>query len=130
MRLGVGKNMVKSMRHWGLACGVLEEQLMAKSRVKRLVVSDLGFHSAWVSQSPYPTLQPGQTSTPLNVVFRNTGSQTWTKGVANQEARLGINGELALNHTRRAGQTQEAWRTREAIRVCVQAIAVEPRVAS
>src|SRR5438477_138035 len=60
-----------------------------------IVVSDLGFHSAWVSQSPYPTLQPGQTSTPLNVVFRNTGSQTWTKGVANQEARLGINGDDA-----------------------------------
>ena len=60
-----------------------------------VVVSDLGFHSAWVSQSPYPTLQPGQTSTPLNVVFRNTGSQTWTKGVANQEARLGINGDDA-----------------------------------
>src|SRR5438034_11362482 len=60
-----------------------------------IVVSDLGFHSAWVSQSPYPTLQPGQTSTPLNVVFRNTGSQTWTKGVAGQEARLGINGDDA-----------------------------------
>ena len=56
-----------------------------------VVVSDLGFHSAWVSQSPYPTLQPGQTSTPLNLVFRNTGSQTWTRGVLGQEARLGIN---------------------------------------
>jgi len=56
-----------------------------------LVVSDLGFHSAWVSQSAYPTLQPGQVSTPLNVVFRNVGSQTWTKGVLGQEARLGIN---------------------------------------
>ncbi|HEV8535143.1 MAG TPA: PQQ-dependent sugar dehydrogenase [Candidatus Limnocylindria bacterium] len=56
-----------------------------------VVVSDLGFHSSWVSQSPYPTLQPGQTSGALNVVFRNTGSQTWTKGVLGQEARLGIN---------------------------------------
>ena len=35
-----------------------------------LVVSDPGFHSAWVSQSPYPTLQPGQVSTPLTIVFR------------------------------------------------------------
>jgi glucose/arabinose dehydrogenase len=56
-----------------------------------LVVSDAGFHSAWVSQSPYPTLQPGQVSTPLTIVFRNTGTQTWTKGVLGQEARLGIN---------------------------------------
>ena len=56
-----------------------------------LLVSDPGFHSAWVSQSPYPTLQPGQVSTPLTIVFRNTGTQTWTKGVLGQEARLGIN---------------------------------------
>src|SRR5882762_9562090 len=56
-----------------------------------LVVSDPGFHSAWVSQSPYPTLQPGQVSTPLTIVFRNTGTQTWTKGILGQEARLGIN---------------------------------------
>ena len=56
-----------------------------------LVVSDAGLHSAWVSQSPYPTLQPGQVSTPLTIVFRNTGAQAWTKGVLGQEARLGIN---------------------------------------
>src|SRR5438477_11306887 len=56
-----------------------------------LVVSDPGFHSAWVSQSPYPTLQPGQVSTALRIVFRTTGPPTWTKGVLGQEARLGIN---------------------------------------
>jgi len=56
-----------------------------------LVVSESGFHSAWLSQSPYPTLQPGQVSSPLTIVFRNTGMQTWTKGVLGQEARLGIN---------------------------------------
>jgi glucose/arabinose dehydrogenase len=56
-----------------------------------LVVSDPGFHSAWASQSPYPTLQPGQVSAPLSIVFRNTGTQTWTKGVLGQEARLGVN---------------------------------------
>lgn len=60
-----------------------------------LVTSDLGFHSAWVSQSPYPVLQPGQTSAPLGVVFRNTGTQTWTKSVLGQEARLGINADDA-----------------------------------
>ncbi len=56
-----------------------------------LVVSDPGLHSAWFSQSPYPTLQPGQLSAPLTIVFRNTGVQTWTKGVPGQEARLAIN---------------------------------------
>jgi glucose/arabinose dehydrogenase len=56
-----------------------------------LLASDAGVHSAWVSQSPYPTLQPGQVSTPLTIVFRNTGTQSWTKGVLGQEARLGIN---------------------------------------
>jgi glucose/arabinose dehydrogenase len=56
-----------------------------------LVVSDPGLHSAWVSQSPYPTLQAGQVSAPLSIVFRNTGTQTWAKGVLGQEARLGIN---------------------------------------
>ena len=56
-----------------------------------LVVSDPGFHSAWVSQSPYPTLQPAEVRAPLTIVFRNTGAQTWTKGVLGQEARLGIN---------------------------------------
>jgi glucose/arabinose dehydrogenase len=60
-----------------------------------LVVSDPGFHSAWVSQSPYPTLQPGQVSAPLSIVFRNTGTQTWTKGLLGQEARLGINQDNA-----------------------------------
>jgi glucose/arabinose dehydrogenase len=56
-----------------------------------LVVSDPGYHSAWVSQSAYPTLQPGQVSGPLAIVFRNAGTQTWTKGVLGQEARLAIN---------------------------------------
>jgi len=56
-----------------------------------LVVSDSGFHSAWLSQSPYPTLQPGEVSAPLTIVFRNAGTQTWTKGVLGLEARLGIN---------------------------------------
>jgi glucose/arabinose dehydrogenase len=56
-----------------------------------LLVSDPGFHSAWVSQSPYPTLPAGQVSSPLTIVFRNTGTRTWTKGVLGEEARLGIN---------------------------------------
>jgi hypothetical protein len=42
VRLGVGKNMVKSMRHWGLACGVLEERAITGSRLKKLAVSEFG----------------------------------------------------------------------------------------
>jgi hypothetical protein len=38
--LGVGKNMVRSIRHWGLATGILAEE--PKSRGTRLAVTDLG----------------------------------------------------------------------------------------
>jgi Protein of unknown function (DUF4007) len=39
--LGVGKNMVRSIRHWGLATGILAEE--PKSRGARLAVSDFGY---------------------------------------------------------------------------------------
>jgi glucose/arabinose dehydrogenase len=54
------------------------------------VVSDLGWHSRWVSQSPNPALAPGATSDNITVTFRNSGTRTWTKGVAGQQAALGI----------------------------------------
>jgi Protein of unknown function (DUF4007) len=40
VRLGVGKNMVRSIRHWGLATGVLQEE--PKSRGTILSVSEFG----------------------------------------------------------------------------------------
>jgi hypothetical protein len=40
VELGVGKNMVKSMRHWALACGVIEE--VAGTRGRELKVSEFG----------------------------------------------------------------------------------------
>lgn len=40
VRLGVGKNMVRSIRHWGLATGVLEEE--PKSRGAVLGISEFG----------------------------------------------------------------------------------------
>jgi len=55
------------------------------------VMTIVDYHSRWVSQSPYPTLRAGETSAPLVIAFRNAGSQTWTKGVLGQEARLGVN---------------------------------------
>ncbi len=50
------------------------------------------YHEAFVSQSPYPTLQPG-TSQALTVQLRNSGTATWQRGVAGQQANLAINGD-------------------------------------
>lgn len=55
-----------------------------------LVTSDTGYHSRWAAQSPYPTLQAGTTSGPLSVSFTNTGTRSWLKGVAGQQANLGV----------------------------------------
>lgn len=55
------------------------------------VVTTVDYHSRWLTQSPYPTLRAGQVSGPLSISFLNTGSQTWTKGLLGQEARLGVN---------------------------------------
>lgn len=42
VRLGVGKNMVRSIRHWALACGVLEEDTARSSRGQALRISTFG----------------------------------------------------------------------------------------
>src|SRR5437879_10635256 len=82
-----------------------------------VVVSDAGYHSAWVSQSAYPTLQPGQVSAPVTIIFRNAGTQTWTKGELGQAARHAIKqddaqwGPLGVNWlspNRVAAQTETA----------------------
>ena len=57
------------------------------------VTTRVDYHSAWVTQSAYPTLKPGAVSGTLSVTFRNTGSQTWVRGILGEEARLGINGD-------------------------------------
>lgn len=54
------------------------------------VVSDLGWHSKWVTQSANPSLAPGATSGDLTITLRNSGTRTWTKGVAGQQAAMGI----------------------------------------
>lgn len=58
-----------------------------------LVVSDTGYHSRWASQSPYPTLRAGALSGPLTIGFTNTGTRPWAKGVAGQQANLGVVGD-------------------------------------
>jgi hypothetical protein len=40
VRLGVGKNMVRSIRHWALATGMLQDEPKSRGAVMR--VSDLG----------------------------------------------------------------------------------------
>ena len=40
------------------------------------------YRSSWVSQSDYPTVANGATQE-MTISYRNTGSQTWTKGVVN-----------------------------------------------
>ena len=50
------------------------------------------FHSAFVSESAWPTLAPGA-STSLTVKFQNTGTATWQTGIAGKQANLGLNGD-------------------------------------
>src|SRR5712691_2731491 len=57
------------------------------------VTTFVSYHSAWVSESAFPTLTVNQVSGPLSIVFKNTGGQPWNKGPLGQEARLGVNGD-------------------------------------
>ncbi len=68
-------------------------QWMPDQGVFLVVKSDDGFHGKWVSQSPYPTLGPGQLSEPLTISFANTGGATWQRGVFGKQVNLGINGD-------------------------------------
>jgi len=54
--------------------------------------SDNGLHSAWVSQTAVPALQPAATQS-VSLLFRNSGTKTWQKGVAGSEVALGVNGD-------------------------------------
>ena len=57
--LGVGKNMVASMRHWGLACGMLEE---VEDQYRLSTYFDLLFRADYMDrgegQKHYPALDP------------------------------------------------------------------------
>lgn len=55
-----------------------------------VIDSDLAFHSQWVSQSPWPTVQAGSVSGPHTFTFRNAGTRPWRRGVTNEQANLGI----------------------------------------
>lgn len=55
-------------------------------------VPDSGLHSAWISQTQVPAMQAASTSQ-ATLLFRNTGTKTWTKGVAGSQVALGVNGD-------------------------------------
>jgi uncharacterized protein YkwD len=56
------------------------------------VPSDNGLHSAWASQTQMPALQPASTSQ-VTLLFRNTGTKTWTRDQAGGQVALGVNGD-------------------------------------
>jgi hypothetical protein len=58
------------------------------------VPSDNGLHSAWASQTQVSPMQPASTSL-VTLLFRNTGTKTWTRGVAGSQVVLGVNGDSA-----------------------------------
>ena len=57
-------------------------------------VPNSGLHSAWMSQTQVPAMQPASTSQ-ATLLFRNTGTATWTKGVTGSQVALGVNGDSA-----------------------------------
>jgi hypothetical protein len=77
--LGVGKNMVRSIRHWALATGVLEEE--PKSRGKDLKASELGTFLFGGGDSPGadPFLEDPNTLWLLHwsLMANQTRSTTW-----------------------------------------------------
>src|SRR5438477_8576103 len=54
--------------------------------------SDNGLHSAWTSQTQVPAMQPASTSQ-VTLLFRNSGTKTWTRGLAGSQVALGVNGD-------------------------------------
>jgi uncharacterized protein YkwD len=57
-----------------------------------LAVPDSGLHSAWTSQTQMPAMQPAS-MTQATLLFRNTGTKTWARGVAGSQVMLGVNGD-------------------------------------
>src|SRR5207245_7149490 len=54
------------------------------------VTTLVDYHSAWVSESAFPTLKVGQISGPLSIVFRNAGNHSSSQSTHGEEARLGV----------------------------------------
>jgi hypothetical protein len=61
-----------------------------------VVASDFGFHSELVDQSRHPTLRVGETSGPITVRLRNTGTRAWVRGSTDRQVNLGLDGDQSL----------------------------------
>src|SRR3989442_3812011 len=51
-----------------------------------------GWHAAWLDQSPWPVLRPSAIVS-YTLHFRNTGTETWQRGVAGRQVNLGVAGD-------------------------------------
>src|SRR5213594_3643494 len=51
-----------------------------------------GWHAAWLDQSPWPVLRPSAIVS-YTIRFRNTGTETWQRGVAGRQVNLGVTGD-------------------------------------
>src|SRR2546428_10405462 len=81
--------MYRAMR--ALACATVLA-LVCAVIAPRPAAAATGFHAAWLDQSPWPVLSPGAT-TSYTVRFRNTGDQTWQRGVAGRQVNLAVSGD-------------------------------------
>jgi len=88
--------LVNTVRGVAGALVVVASLLLAFGRPAAAVTQLPGFHSAWVSQDPWPSMGAGATTT-YSLKFRNTGSEMWQKGVFGRQVNLGIvNDSLAF----------------------------------
>jgi glucose/arabinose dehydrogenase len=60
-----------------------------------VLVSDSGFHSQWVTQTPYPSVRAGETTPPISITFRNTGTRAWSRPPTGPQLNLGVVGDEA-----------------------------------
>src|SRR5262249_41731912 len=73
-----GRAPSSAMRVWIPLHPVLEGVQHLEDEGAYVVVNaDFGFHSQWVSQSPWPTVQAGQATPLMTITFRNVGTRTW-----------------------------------------------------
>src|SRR5687768_10975278 len=61
-----------------------------------VVASDFGFHGELIDQSRHPVLRAGETSAPITIKLRNTGTRDWVRGKADQQVNLGVESGDAL----------------------------------
>src|SRR6266851_2223880 len=66
--------------------------LLLASLLAQPALAATGFHAAWADQSPWPTLRPGAAIS-YTIHFRNTGTETWQRGVAGRQVNLGVSGD-------------------------------------